>query len=71
MGDYDEYAGLMSNREKQWLINIQLLQLNTNQPYVEDYYYTVFCDRQNKLNENQEHKDKRHQNKNGHHRDSR
>jgi DNA topoisomerase 2-associated protein PAT1 len=40
-GDYDEYAGLMTTREKQWLLNIQLLQLNTSQPYVEDYYYTV------------------------------
>lgn len=37
----DEYAGLMSNREKQWLINIQLVQLNTGTPYFDDYYYTV------------------------------
>ncbi|XP_014228335.1 protein PAT1 homolog 1 [Trichogramma pretiosum] len=50
-GEYDEYAGLMNNREKQWLNNIQLLQLNTNQPYIDDYYYTVFCDRLNKKNE--------------------
>ncbi|XP_058802464.1 protein PAT1 homolog 1 [Phymastichus coffea] len=50
-GELDEYAGLMNNREKQWLNNIQLLQLNTNQPYIDDYYYTVFCDRQNKKNE--------------------
>jgi DNA topoisomerase 2-associated protein PAT1 len=40
-GDYDEYAGLMTTREKQWLLNIQLLQLNTNQPYIDDYYYMV------------------------------
>ncbi|KAI4478940.1 hypothetical protein M0804_011402 [Polistes exclamans] len=70
-GEYDEYAGLMSSREKQWLINIQLLQLNTNQPYVDDYYYTVFCDRQNKLNANQEQKDKKHNNNNGFQKDSR
>lgn len=50
-GELDEYAGLMNNREKQWLNNIQLLQLNTNQPYIDDYYYTVFCDRLNKKNE--------------------
>lgn len=37
----DEYAGLMTNREKQWLLNIQLLQLNTGTPYFDDYYYTV------------------------------
>ncbi|XP_046835355.1 protein PAT1 homolog 1 [Vespa crabro] len=70
-GEYDEYAGLMSSREKQWLINIQLLQLNTNQPYVDDYYYTVFCDRQNKLNANQDQKDKKHNNNNGFQKDSR
>lgn len=40
-GDYDEYAGLMTTREKQWLLNIQLLQLNTSQPYIDDYYYMV------------------------------
>lgn len=68
--EYDEYAGLMSSREKQWLNNIQLLQLNTNQPYVDDYYYTVFCDRQNKKNENEDNNmDRKH--RNGHHKDSR
>ncbi|KAK0181111.1 hypothetical protein PV327_003422 [Microctonus hyperodae] len=78
-GDYDEYAGLMSTREKQWLTNIQLLQHNTNQPYFDDYYYTVFCDRANKKadnHDNQQHqhnKDKKHHNnKNGYNnRDSR
>ncbi|XP_033221834.1 protein PAT1 homolog 1 isoform X2 [Belonocnema kinseyi] len=67
--EYDEYAGLMSSREKQWLNNIQLLQLNTNQPYVDDYYYTVFCDRQNKKNESED-PNKKNRN-NGHHKDSR
>lgn len=64
---YDEYAGLMSSREKQWLINIQLLQLNTNQPYIDDYYFTVFSDRQNKKNEK---KDKSQQHNNGYNKDS-
>lgn len=40
-GDFDEYAGLMTQRERQWLLNIQLLQLNTAQSHIEDYYYTV------------------------------
>nr|XP_033328888.1 protein PAT1 homolog 1-like isoform X2 [Megalopta genalis] len=71
-GEYDEYAGLMSSREKQWLINIQLLQLNTNESYVDDYYYTVFCDKKNKQNASQDQKDKKlHNNNNGYHRDSR
>lgn len=37
----DEYAGLMTQREKEWLIRIQLLLLKSENPYVEDYYYTV------------------------------
>lgn len=44
--DTDEYAGLMTAREKQWLINIQMLQLNTGTPYIHDFYYTVFLERQ-------------------------
>ncbi|XP_076658532.1 protein associated with topo II related - 1 [Halictus rubicundus] len=73
-GEYDEYAGLMSGREKQWLINIQLLQLNTNESYVDDYYYTVFCDKKSKQTASQEQKDKKFHNtnnNNGYHRDSR
>jgi len=37
----DEYAGLMTQREKDWVVKIQLLQLHTDNPYVDDYYYTV------------------------------
>lgn len=37
----DEYAGLMQQREKDWIIRIQLLQLQTDNPYVDDYYHTV------------------------------
>ncbi|XP_014365328.2 ATP-dependent helicase BRM [Papilio machaon] len=44
--EVDEYAGLMTAREKQWLINIQMLQLNTGTPYIHDFYYTVFLERQ-------------------------
>lgn len=38
--NYDEYAGLMTQREKDWLIKIQLLQLegSVTDPYKEDYY---------------------------------
>ncbi|XP_059611274.1 protein PAT1 homolog 1 [Phlebotomus argentipes] len=46
--EYDEYANLMSQRNKQWLIGIQLLQLNTETPYIDDYYYTVFKERRMK-----------------------
>lgn len=58
--DYDEYANLMSNRDKQWLIGIQLSQLNTGTPFIDDFYYTVFKERRAKLKgikENKAHKD--------------
>lgn len=58
--EYDEYANLMSQRDKQWLIGIQLSQLNTGTPYIDDFYYTVFRERKAKLKgikENKAHKD--------------
>lgn len=71
-GEY-EHSGKLAIKahEKQWLINIQLLQLNTIQPYVDDHYYIVFCDKRNKQNANQEQKDKKHHNNNGYHKDHR
>uniref|UniRef100_A0A1L8DD64 Protein pat1 log 1 n=2 Tax=Nyssomyia neivai TaxID=330878 RepID=A0A1L8DD64_9DIPT len=48
LDEFDEYANLMSQRNKQWLIGIQLLQLNTETPYIDDYYYTVFKERRMK-----------------------
>ncbi|XP_052864379.1 protein PAT1 homolog 1-like [Anopheles cruzii] len=41
----DEHANMMSNREKQWLIAIQLTQLNSDTPYLSDYYFTVYKER--------------------------
>lgn len=58
--EFDEYANLMSQRDKQWLIGIQLSQLNTGTPYIDDFYYTVFKERRAKLKgikENKAHKD--------------
>lgn len=71
-GEY-EHSGKLAIKphEKQWLINIQLLQLNTIQPYVDDHYYVVFCDKRNKQHANQEQKDKKYHNNNGYHRDHR
>lgn len=39
--DQDSYDGLMTQKEKEWIIKIQLLQLQTDNPYLDDYYYTV------------------------------
>merc|ERR1719370_2403114 len=38
----DEYAGLMTQRDKQWIINIQLNQLKCDNPYVDDYHFTMY-----------------------------
>ena len=32
---------LMSSSEKQWVTRIQMLQIQTANPYEEDYYYQV------------------------------
>ncbi|XP_050094393.1 protein PAT1 homolog 1-like [Anopheles aquasalis] len=40
-GDYDEYANIMSNREKLWLVGLQWAQLNLEIPYYSDYYFTM------------------------------
>ncbi|XP_049301281.1 protein PAT1 homolog 1-like [Anopheles funestus] len=42
---HDEYANMMSTRDKQWLIGIQLTQLNSDLPYLNDYYFTVYKQR--------------------------
>lgn len=46
----------MSTRDKHWLIGIQLSQLNTDTPYIDDYYYTVYKDRKAKLSGNSQSK---------------
>ncbi len=38
----DEYAGLMTPREREWIVNIQLQQLKCENPFIDDYYYTVY-----------------------------
>lgn len=40
-GSEDPYAGLMTQKEKDWLVRIQLLQVQPENPEVEDYYYLV------------------------------
>ena len=45
--DEDPYNGLMTRKEKDWIIKIQLIQLQTDNPYLDDYYYTVRSFQQN------------------------
>merc|ERR1719239_1328676 len=40
--DEDPYNGLMTRKEKDWIIKIQLIQLQTDNPYLDDYYYTMW-----------------------------
>ncbi|CAH1799557.1 unnamed protein product [Owenia fusiformis] len=40
-GERDEDAGLMTKKEKDWVIKIQLMQLQTDNPYLDDYYYST------------------------------
>lgn len=41
-GEVDEYENLMTQKEKDWLIKIQMLQLQSSNPYLDDYYYTTY-----------------------------
>lgn len=41
LSQVDEYAGLMTEREKYWLAGVQLLQINSMDPHKDDYYFTV------------------------------
>ncbi|XP_029650794.1 protein PAT1 homolog 1 isoform X2 [Octopus sinensis] len=56
----DEYAGIMTQKEKEWVIKIQLLQLHTDNPYVDDYYYVRYTLRKSaeeRKKKNKENKD--------------
>ncbi|XP_072165633.1 protein PAT1 homolog 1-like [Diadema setosum] len=44
-GDYDEYSCLMSTKEKEWVIKIQMLQLTSNNPAVDDFYFQNYMQR--------------------------
>lgn len=39
-------SGFMNQKEKDWVIKVQLLQLHTTTPSVDDYYYQQFTKRQ-------------------------
>lgn len=39
----DPYANLMLQREKDWVSKIQMMQLQSTDPYLDDYYYQVLA----------------------------
>ena len=40
--DDDPYAGFMTQKDKDYLVKIQLLQLRTNNPYLDDFYNEMY-----------------------------
>ncbi|KAK6019030.1 hypothetical protein OSTOST_15352 [Ostertagia ostertagi] len=44
---FDQFAGYMSCKEREWLVKIQILQCQgTGNPYDDDYYYTSWREKQ-------------------------
>lgn len=39
----DPYANLMLQREKDWVSKIQMMQLQSTDPYLDDFYYQVIA----------------------------
>ncbi|XP_072279901.1 protein PAT1 homolog 1 [Pyxicephalus adspersus] len=50
----DPYAGLMLQREKEWVCRIQLLQLQSTDPYHDDFYYQNYFEKLDKLSASQD-----------------
>ena len=47
----DKLIGMMTEKEKNWVVNVQMMQLQIDDPYKYDFYYSVcktffyfFCD---------------------------
>nr|BAR91323.1 Pat1a protein [Glandirana rugosa] len=41
----DPYASLMSQKEKEWVIKLQMIQLQSENPHLDDYYYQTYYER--------------------------
>lgn len=37
----DKLVGMMTDKEKNWVVNVQMMQLQINDPYAFDFYFTV------------------------------
>ncbi|XP_074476340.1 protein PAT1 homolog 2 [Sebastes fasciatus] len=40
--DWDPYCNLMTAKEKEWITRLQMIQLQSENPYHEDYYYQEY-----------------------------
>uniref|UniRef100_A0A8C5MR46 mRNA decay factor PAT1 domain-containing protein n=1 Tax=Leptobrachium leishanense TaxID=445787 RepID=A0A8C5MR46_9ANUR len=41
----DPYGSLMSLKEKEWVIKLQMIQLQSENPHLDDYYYQTYYER--------------------------
>ncbi|EMP38914.1 Protein PAT1 like protein 2 [Chelonia mydas] len=41
----DPYSGLMTRKEKDWVIKVQMMQLQSENPHLDDYYYQAYYHR--------------------------
>ncbi|XP_069800707.1 protein PAT1 homolog 2 [Dendropsophus ebraccatus] len=41
----DPYASLMSQQEKEWVIKLQMIQLQSENPHLDDYYYQTYYEK--------------------------
>ncbi|KAM9336646.1 protein PAT1 homolog 2 [Symphorus nematophorus] len=39
---WDPYCNLMTTKEKEWITRLQMIQLQSEHPYLEDYYYQEY-----------------------------
>ncbi|KAM9425861.1 protein PAT1 homolog 2 [Pholidichthys leucotaenia] len=39
---WDPYSNLMTAKEKEWIIRLQMIQLQSENPYLDDYYYQEY-----------------------------
>ncbi|MEE6467972.1 hypothetical protein FKM82_008123 [Ascaphus truei] len=41
----DPYGSLMSQKEKEWVIKLQMIQLQSENPHLDDYYYQAYYEK--------------------------
>ncbi|XP_075870535.1 protein PAT1 homolog 1 [Nelusetta ayraudi] len=50
----DPYSNLMTQKEKEWVTKIQMMQLQSTDPYLDDYYYQNYYEKMEKRQEREQ-----------------
>ncbi|XP_028998939.1 protein PAT1 homolog 1 [Betta splendens] len=50
----DPYSNLMTQKEKEWVTKIQMMQLQSTDPYLDDYYYQNYYEKMEKRQEKEQ-----------------